>query len=191
MENKKYYKIGNKIEVEELQEVAHGIVLKGLKVVESSGNKWASRIIEHQDVETLEDLKSIVMLELIENDYIINKECYRKINKYLYNYKIDKIKNVEIVVEDEEEENRVTEYQAYVEYIRNINDYNETKSIYNKFNIEELKLTEKQQEILNIYSKTCSYDRTAEILGLAKNTVATVIKRIQKKAVKMCECIEY
>lgn len=192
MENKKVYKIGCKINVEELEKVSKGIVLKGLKVIESSGNRWASRIIEGKDRETMEDLQSIVMLELIENDYIISKECYRKINKYLYNYKVDKIKTVEIVVNDEEEqENGAVEYQSYIEYVRNINDYNGVKNIYNKFSINELKLTEKQKEILNIYSKLGSYGKVADVLGVARSTVQVTIERIRAKAVRMCQNIEY
>lgn len=95
-ELKKVYKnkIGDKIEIEELEEVATGIAIKGLKVVEASGNLWATRIIEGKDVDTLEDIKQTVILKLIENNYTITKECYRVINKILYNYKKSKINTV-------------------------------------------------------------------------------------------------
>ena len=71
---KKIYRINDKIEINELEEVAHGIVLKALRVIETSGNKFASRIIEHKDDEMLEDLQQSVILELIKNNYIINIE---------------------------------------------------------------------------------------------------------------------
>ena len=116
METKKIYKIGDTIEAEELDKVASGIVRKALKVIETSGNRWATRIIEGQDKDTLEDLQQLVILEIIENNYVISKECYRKINKYLYNYKVNRVKSVEIVVNDENICN-IDRY-SYISYIK-------------------------------------------------------------------------
>lgn len=180
MENKKVYKIGDFVEKENLQGVANGIVLKGLKVIEASGNNWASRIIERKDIETFEDLKSIVILEIIENNYIISKSCYKKINNYMYNYKRDKINNLEIVINEETNASNV-DLQGFVNYEREKTSYYEETREKKSFDLELLELTDRQKEILNIYSKTQSRQKTAEILGVAKSTVQVTIERIRNK----------
>lgn len=189
METKKIYRIGDNVEIEKIEEVAKGIVKKALKVVETSGNRWATRIIEGQDRDTLEDLQQLVILEIIENNYIISKECYRKINKYLYNYKINRVKNVEIVINEENNSN-IDRY-SYISYIKEEQNDIENREIVKNFSIENLQLTEKQKEILNIYSKIGTYGKTAEILGVAKSTVQVTIERIRKKAVAVCGAIEF
>lgn len=189
-ELKKVYKIGDKIEMEELEEVATGIAIKGLKVVEASGNMWASRIIEGKDVDTLEDIKQTVILKLIENNYTITKECYRVINKILYNYKKSKINNVEIIVNDENGSSNL-DYSSYISYVKN-NDYlYESENIKNKMLLKELDLTKKQLEILNIYAKLGSMQETADLLGVTKSTVQTTINRIKQKATKLINSVEY
>lgn len=185
MENKKVYKIGDFVEVEKIEEVAKGIVIKGLKVIEASGNLWASRIIEKKDLETFEDLKSIVILEIIENNYTISKSCYKKINNYMYNYKRDKINNLEIVINEETNATNV-DLQGFVNYEREKSSYYEDIRENKRFDLEMLDLTERQKEILNIYSKTQSRQKTAEILGVAKSTVQVTIERIRAKAIKCC-----
>lgn len=187
---KKVYRIGDKIEIEELEEVATGIAIKGLKVVEASGNLWATRIIEGKDVDTFEDIKQTVVLKLIENNYIISKECYQVINKILYNYKKSKINNVEIVVNDENGSSSL-DYNSYIEYVKN-NDYVlESENIKNKIALQELQLTKKQLEILNIYTKLGSMQGTADILGVTKSTVQTTINRIKQKTSKLINSVEY
>ena len=185
MDNKKVYKIGDNVEIENLQEVARGIVLKGLKVIEANGNMWASKVIERKDIETFEDLIQIVILEIIENNYTITKECYRKINKYMYNYKTDKINNVEIVINEETNASNV-DLQGFVNYEREKASYYEDIKENRSFSIDLLDLTDRQKEILNIYSKVQSRQKTAEILGIAKSTVQVTIERIREKAIKCC-----
>lgn len=185
MKDKKIYKIGDNVEIENLQEVARGIVLKGLKVIEASGNLWASKVIERKDIETLQDLTQIVILEIIENDYKITKSCYSKINKYMYNYKINKINNIEIVINEETNATNV-DFQGFVNYEREKSSYYEETREKKSFDLELLELTDRQKEILNIYSKTQSRQKTAEILGVAKSTVQVTIERIRVKAIKCC-----
>lgn len=188
---KKVYKIGDKIEdLEQLENIASGMVIKALKICEVKGNNWATRIIEKKDVETFEDLKQIVILELIENDYVVSKECYRKVNKYLYNYKVEKVKNIEIVVNEEENYSNIDRY-SYIDYIKSERNVIENKETAKRFSLDMLGLTEKQKEILNIYSKLNSYEKTAEILGISKGATQTTIKRIKEKAVKCCYAMEY
>lgn len=189
-ELKKVYRIGDKIEIEELEEVATGIAIKGLKVVEASGNLWATRIIEGKDVDTLEDIKQTAILKLIENNYTITKECYRVINKILYNYKKSKINNVEIIVNDENGSSNL-DYNSYISYVKNNNYLYESENIKNKMLLKELDLTKKQLEILNIYAKLGSMQGTADILGVTKSTVQTTINRIREKTTKLINSVEY
>lgn len=184
---KKIYKINDKIEINELEEVAHGIVLKALRVIETSGNKFASRIIEHKDDDTLEDLIQSVALELIKNNYIISKDCYKIVNKMLYNYKNDKIKSVEIIVDDETNYSNI-DYNSYVEYLKSDSNI-EFKDVKSRFNIDELKLTSRQKEILNIYSKMQSIRDVANLLNVSKRTVQTTIERIRQKAITIASDI--
>ena len=187
---KKVYKIGDKIGIEELEQVAAGVAIKGLKVIESSGNIWATRIIEGKDTDTLEDIKQTVILKLIENNYIITKECYQVINKILYNYKKSKINNVEIVI-NEENGNSNLDFNSYISYVKN-NDYiMENENIKNKIALQELQLTQKQLEIIRIYAKLGSMQGTADILGVTKSTIQKTIERIREKTSKLINSIEY
>lgn len=186
---KKVYRIGDKIEIEELETVATGISIKGLKVVEASGNLWATRIIEGKDVDTLEDIKQSVILKLIENNYIISKECYKVINKILYNYKKSKINDVEIIIEDNGASN--LDYNSYISYVKSNDFAFETENIKNKMLLKELNLTKKQLEILNIYTKIGSMQETADVLGVTKSTVQTTINRIKQKTSKLINSVEY
>lgn len=188
--NKKGYKIGDFIEKEELEKVATGITLKALKVIETSGNAWASRIIEHKDIDTLEDLKQTVILVLLENNLQITKECFRIVNKYMYNYKIDRVKNMEIIINDDDGVSNLDK-NSYVNYIKEEVNSIEKKEEQKNFNISMLNLTEKQLEILNVFSKMGTFGKTAEILGVSKSTVQKTIERIRTKTQKIIECIEY
>lgn len=189
-EEKRVYKIGDKIEVEELERIATGITLKGLKVVETSGNNWASRIIERKDKDTFEDIKQNVILKLIENNYVITKDCYRTVNKTLYNIRKEKINNVEIVVNEDTNVSNV-DYNSYIEYVKSEINVIETIETRNKILLKELNLTKKQLEILNIYSKINSMQEVADILGVTKSTVQTTIERIRKKTMQLIQKIEY
>lgn len=184
---KKIYKINDKINVDELQEVAQGITLKALRVIETSGNKFASRIIEHKDDDMLQDLQQSVILELIKNNYIISKDCYKIVNKMLYNYKNDKIKSIEIVVDEETNYSNI-DYNSYVEYLKSDSNI-EFKDVKSRFNINELKLTDRQKEILNIYSKMQSMQQTADILKVSKSFIEKTMRIIKQKALKVANDI--
>lgn len=188
MNNKKIYKINDKINVEDLEEVAKGIVLKALKVIESSGNLWASRIIEKKDVETFEDLKQNVIVCLIENDYTIVKECYKIVNHCLYNYKVNKVKNIEILVNEDANTSNI-DYISYINYIKEYKNGFMKEETKNKICLDALNLTEKQKEVLNIYSKLNSTRATAQVLGIAQKNVVKHLQLIRKKALKLCESV--
>lgn len=189
VEKKEGYKIGDTIQESELQEVARGIAIKALKVIETKGNLWASRIIEHKDIDTLDDIIQTVTLKLLESNLQITQDCYRVVNKYLYNYKIQKARNVEITIDENGISN--LDRKSYISYVMEevtpINRVQENKQL----NIKELELTEKQLEILNIFSKMGSFGKTAEVLGITKSTVQTTINRIKNKTMKLIESVEY
>lgn len=131
----------------------------------------------------MQDLQQSVILELIKNNYIISKDCYRIVNKMLYNYKNDKIKSVEIVVDDETNFSNI-DYNSYVEYLKSdsIIEFKETR---NKISIDELKLTERQKEILNIYSKMQSMQKTADLLQVSKSFIEKTMRTVKQKALKV------
>jgi DNA-directed RNA polymerase specialized sigma subunit len=83
------------------------------------------------------------------------------------------------------------DFQSYVNYIKKEENILQKREIVKKFSLDMLNLTEKQKEILNIYSKIRSMSQTAEILGVAKSTVQVTIERIRKKAVAVCGAMEF
>ena len=70
----------------------------------------------------------LVILKLIENNYIITKECYQVINKILYDYKKSKINNVEIVI-NEENGNSNLDFNSYISYVKNNDHIMENENI--------------------------------------------------------------
>ena len=151
------------------------ILIKGLKVNYAfSGNKRVERILENKDKDTLEDLLQDLELMNLEEKTI--KEMYAYIDNYFYKTKKEDTATVEIVVNEEEEENNALDKIAYINYISN-NNYVEKKS----FDVDDLDLTDKQKEILNIYATTSSMSKTADFLGVSKSTVQTTIERLRKK----------
>ena len=186
---KKNYKIGDIIQKEDLQEVAKGITRKALKVIETKGNNWVSRILEYKDLDTLQDLEQTVAMQILEDNYQITREAFKIVNNYMYNYKIQKFKNVEITIDENGISN--LDRKSYINYVMEevtpINKKEENK----KINIEELELTKKQLEILNVFSKMGSFGKTAEVLGITKSTVQTTINRIKNKTMKLIESVEY
>ena len=150
------------------------ILIKGLKVNYScSCNKRVLSILEHRNKEDLEDL--LQDLELMNLEGKTAKEMYSYIDSWCYNNK--KIDNsiIELVV-DENNQNDELDRISYINYINN-NNYVEEQQI----NINNLDLTEKQKEILNIYATTNSMQKTADFLGIAKGTVQNTIQRLRKK----------
>lgn len=152
------------------------ILVKGLKVNYAfSGNKRVERILENKNKEDLEDL--LQDLELMNLEGKDASEMFKYIDAWCYDRKKEDTATVEIVVnEEEEEENNALDKIAYINYISN-NNYIEKQS----FDIDDLELTDKQREILNIYATTNSMSKTAEFLGVSKSTVQTTIERLRRK----------
>lgn len=186
---KQGYKIGDTIKKEDLQKVVKGITRKALKVIETKGNNWVTRILEYKDLDTLQDLEQTVAIQILEDNYQITKEAFRIVNKYMYNYKIQKLKNVEITIDENGVSN--LDKKSYINYVMEEVTPIEKTEKNKQLNIELLGLTEKQLEILNIFSKMGTFGKTAEVLGITKSTVQTTINRIKNKTLKIIECVEY
>ena len=177
-ELKKVYRIGDTIEAEELEEVSKGIAKKALKVIEASGNRFATNIIEGRDADTFADLVQSVAVALIENNYIISKECYKIVNHYLYNYKKSQL----ILHIDNEDEKNEIERNGYIEYITT----NYTQKTSQKSNITSLKniynmLTPRQAEILKIYTNLGNIQHTADFLGISRQAIQNALHDIKQK----------
>lgn len=186
---KQGYKIGDTIKKEDLQKVCRGITRKALKVIETKGNSWVTRIIEYRDLDTLQDLEQTVAIQILEDNYKITKNAFKIVNNYIYNYKIQKLKNVEITINENGISN--LDKNSYISYVMEEITPIEKTEKNKKINIEELELTKKQLEILNIFSKMGSFGKTAEVLGITKSTVQTTISRIKNKTIKLVESVEY
>ena len=196
--NKKGLK--NYIDNEVVFNVASKLSYKIIKVnYAKSGSKFLQNAIELKN-DFIEELKNECILNMFQYGFINNgilrikkhtfkskskkefhfinkKAVISELNSIIYKYKkIEKLQHIEIDSNDSIEE---LERQAY--YMYNNKIYEVTQKENNRINIDMLELTEKQKEVLLIYAKNTSYNKTAEILGIAKNTVATTIQRIRKK----------
>ena len=190
MESKKGI-LGKKIEnVEELEKVSEIITIKALKIIESKGNKYASNILDYKKsycLDIFEDLKSEVIIKIIENDYIITKECFKIVNNYLYNIKKERIEIIINTETETEEGKALLNKDSYIKFINeehNETEQTETMPFYEI--LEKLNLTEKQKEILLIYSKVYNFSKVADILGITKSSVSNTIYRIKDK-IKMLD----
>lgn len=167
------YKLNDKIKKEDLLKVSQGVCLKAIKVIASKGNKIAFELLENKRKELFEDLMQEVSINILLNDYKITKECFKCVNDYIYKVKKDNI----ILTIDNKENKDFLECQAYCEYI---SKYQEVKKT-NNFTIEDLGLTNKQVEILKIYSNGFSMGQVAKMLGISKGTVSQTIYRLRDK----------
>lgn len=206
--NKKQLKLVNK--VMEKQEIKNGdleaIARKGLSVIYSCSkntNKYIIEILENKHNDTLEEIKQEIYINILENGYIINgflnvkkccfkvvknndtlilldkKNAFRCINNYIYKRKKEQLHEMEIFTTEEKQTNY--DYISYMQYItKNENNYKK-----HRLNIEELGLTRRQKEILNIYATTQSICKVAELLGISKQAVSKTIKAIQNKVLQV------
>ena len=200
----KYYnKVNKNINCEKIMSLCDKMSWKILKVCYSkdSGNKFLIEGLELKN-DLIEELKATCYLAIFENGFsldnklYIKKRCFNLKNKMDFKYlnkkavcstlnyfknKYKKIeKNKEFSLEEESEENAKKldkiSYQLYNSKIYEI------KKNDRKISIELLGLTERQKEILLIYAKTKSYQKTADLLGIGKTTVLKTVQRIREKA---------
>ena len=178
MENKKTL-LNTKIREEDIEKYSKIIVKKALKVISCNGSKYAIELLENKDIETLKDLQQEVALQLVLDNYIINKNTFKVVRSYIYrNYEKTE---TELFTDATEKE---TEKATYISYINN----NETeKKKANKINVKKLykKLSETEKKIYKYYFiNNMKKVDIAKMLDIKKQNITTYILRIKQKAVQ-------
>lgn len=177
MENQKKL-INLNIEKEELLSYSKKVVLKSLKTIYSNqykNYKKALEILENKDKDTLEDLTQEVATNIFLNNYIIKKDAFLCVARYLYNLN-KSIKNDTLELENE---NINMDNEYYKNYLIDNNKIDNTKY---KINFKMLDLTEKQKQIVDLYNNNLTISQIAEELNISsKGTVSNTIKRIINK----------
>ena len=183
--DKKIYRIGDKIEVNEALSVANGIVKKAVNVIATSGDRIAFELQEGKQEDLKKDLIQEVATQLILNNYIISKECYKIVRSYIYKKNRD---SIELIIDQDgtDDDNDFKKMYDKIAYIKYINEYKEIKTS-KQFNVNELLkgLTERQKEIIYMYAKCNSMQKVADLLGIKKSSVSDCIYTIRNKINKM------
>ena len=173
--------LNQKIKVEDLEKYSEIIVKKALKVISCSGSIYAIKLLENKDVNTLEDLKQEVALQLILDNYIINKNTFKVVRSYIYkNYEKTEIE----IFTTEEEEEKATEKESYISYI-NSNGTEKQKA--SKIDLKKLYsiLSDTEKKIFQYYFiNNMKQKNIAEMLDIKKQNITTYILRIKQKAVQ-------
>lgn len=174
--------IGRRVNVEELEEISKQVVRKSLRVIASSTSSlYIHKLLEFKDIDTLKDLEQEVVTQLIVDGYVVTKNAFRIVRKYLYNnYEKTEIE----IFSSEEEEEKILNNVFYVSYLNNNNveEYKKQKS----FNIDELDLTDRQREIISMYASGTSCRNIAKLLNIKSvGTVSNTIKRLKNKIIEM------
>lgn len=183
--DKKIYKIGDKIEVDEVLKVSKGIARKAVAVIAASGDRIALELQENKHIDLMQDIIQEVSLQLILNNYIISKECYKIVRSYIYKKNRD---TIELIIDDDgtDEDNDFKKMYDKIAYVKYINEYKEIKTS-KQFNVNKLMdgLTERQKEIILMYAKCNSMQKVADLLGIKKSSVSDAIYIIRNKINKM------
>ena len=179
-ENKKTL-INTRIKPEEVEKYSEIIVKKALKVISCSGSIYAIKLLENKDVNTLEDLKQEVALQLILDNYIINKNTFKVVRSYIYkNYEKTEIE----IFTTEEEEEKATDKESYISYI---NSDGTEKQKASKIDLKKLYkvLSATEKKIFQYYFiNNMKKKNIAEMLDIKKQNITTYILRIKQKAVQ-------
>lgn len=175
--------LNKKINVEDVEKYSKIIVKKALKVISCSGSIYAIKLLENKDVDTLKDLQQEVALQLILDNYIINKNTFKVVRSYIYkNYE-----KTEMEIFTSEENQETAENQA--SYISYLNNSNEKSKKATKIDLKKLykKLSDTEKKIFQYYFiNNMKQKNIAEMLDIKKQNITTYILRIKQKAV---ECI--
>ena len=176
--------LNQKINVEDLEKYSKIITKKALKVIACSGSIYAIELLENKDVNTLEDLYQEVSLQLILDNYIINKNAFKIVRSYIYN-NYEKTE-LEIFTDDTEQE-REEEKTSYLSFMNN-NSENPKKA--NKIDTKKLykKLSDTEKKIFQYYfiNNMRKID-IANMLDIKKQNITTYILRIKQKAIESLE----
>ena len=173
--------LNQKINVEDVEKYATIIVKKALKVIACNGSIYAIKLLENKDTNTLEDLKQEVALQLVLDDYVINKNTFKVVRSYIYkNYEKTEME----IFTTEEEEEKATDKESYISYI-NSNGTEKKKAT--KIDLKKLykKLSETEKKIYQYYFiNNMKKIDIAKMLDIKKQNITTYILRIKQKAVQ-------
>ena len=173
--------LNTRIKPEDVEKYATIIVKKALKVISCSGSIYAIKLLEGKDVNTLEDLKQEVALQLVLDNYIINKNTFKVVRSYIYN----NYEKTEVEIFTSEENQEIAENQAsYISFLSNSNENTKKAS---KINLKKLykKLSETEKKIFQYYfMNNMKQKNIAEMLDIKKQNITTYILRIKQKAVQ-------
>lgn len=181
MEENQKTLLNQKINVEDVEKYAKIITKKALKVISCSGSIYAIKLLENKDINTLEDLQQEVALQLVLDNYIINKNTFKVVRSYIYkNYEKTELE----IFTTEEEEEKATEKTSYISYINSNGTEKkkatkiDLKKLYNILSATEKKIF--QYYFINNMKKI----EIAKMLDIKKQNITTYILRIKQKAVQ-------
>jgi len=173
--------LNQKINVEDVEKYAKIITKKALKVIATSGSIYAIKLLENKDINTLEDLKQEVALQLVLDNYTINKNTFKVVRSYIYkNYEKTELE----IFTTEEQEEQATENASYISYINsNGTEKQKASKIDLKKLYKVLSATEKKIYKYYFINNMKKID-IAKMLDIKKQNITTYILRIKQKAVQ-------
>lgn len=179
-ENKKTL-LNTRINAEDVEKYAKIIVKKALKVISCSGSIYAIKLLENKDVNTLEDLQQEVALQLVLDNYTINKNTFKVVRSYIYkNYEKTEVE----IFTTEEQEEQATENASYISYI-NSNGTEKQKA--SKIDLKKLYkvLSATEKKIFKYYFiNNMKQKDIAKMTETTKSNINILIKRIKQKAIQ-------
>lgn len=184
MENNKKTLINTKIQEEDIEKYSKIIVKKALSVIACKGSIYAIKLLENKDMDTLEDLRQEVAIQIMLDNYVITRNSYKTVRKFLY----DNYEKTEIEIFTTEEKQEEKEEQA--SFISYINNNNEEMKKPKRIDFEKLqqKLSKTEKKIFQYYFiNNMQQVNIAKMTDTTKSNINILIKRIKKKAV---ECLE-
>lgn len=179
-ENKKTL-LNERIKEEELTKYCDIIVKKALKVISCSGSIYAIKLLENKDVDTLEDLKQEVAIQIILDNYTITKNAFKVVRSYIYkNYEKTEIE----IFTDETEQEKAEEKASYISFLNNNNEEIKRSQRINEKELQK-KLSETEKKVFLYYFKNnMKQIEVAKMLDIKKQTISVLIRRIKEKANK-------
>lgn len=188
--------------------IINRVAMKALKVVATNGDKKALDILiyyKSKKIDDFEDLVQEVALAIVENGYILKdslvikkhsfklkkevdgfkfiskvskKNSYRVVRKAIYKLAKEEL-NCYSYNDLVDEKNEFIEVLSYNKYIVEDTSYKLAKKA--KFNLNELGLTNRQKEVLQMYASLKSINKVAELLHISKQAVSKTINVIKEK----------
>ena len=177
--------LNQKIKVEEVEKYSKIITKKALKVIATSGSIYAIKLLENKDTDTLEDLYQEVSLQIILDNYTINKNTFKVVRSYIYkNYEKTEL---EIFTNDTEKTDIIEKTIDNTCYISYLNNSNEEPKKASKIDLKKLYkvLSATEKKIFQYYFiNNMKKIDIAKMLDIKKQNITTYILRIKQKAVQ-------